>query len=128
MAFVRNGNLWYYDLHSEKLNQVFSFVQDSTDYIRDYYDQHNIRIINIDNDGNIDFVVYGYMNCGDYEGRVGIILYSYDVKKNQINERIYLPLETSYQQLKEDFGDFCSSSTSFTLVPAVIFTLHLRAL
>lgn len=107
MAFVRNGNLWYYDLHSEKLNQVFSFVQDSTDYIRDYYDQHNIRIINIDNDGNIDFVVYGYMNCGDYEGRVGIILYSYDVKKNQINERIYLPLETSYQQLKEDFGDFC---------------------
>ena len=41
MAFVRNGNLWYYDLHSEKLNQVFSFVQDSTDYIRDYYDQHN---------------------------------------------------------------------------------------
>ena len=60
MAFVLNGNLWYYDLHSEKLNQVFSFVQNSTDYIRDYYDQHNIRIINIDNDGNIDFVVYGY--------------------------------------------------------------------
>ncbi len=107
MAFVRNGNLWYYDLSTEKLNQVFSFVQDSTNYIQDYYDQHDIRIINIDNDGNIDFVVYGYMNCGDYEGRVGIILYSYDSKKNQINERIYLPLETSFQQLKEDFGDFC---------------------
>ena len=69
MAFVRNGNLWYYDLSTEKLNQVFSFVQDSTNYIQDYYDQHDIRIINIDNDGNIDFVVYGYMNCGDYEGR-----------------------------------------------------------
>lgn len=107
MAFVRNGNLWYYDLNTENLNQVFSFVQNSTDYIRDYYDQHDIRIINIDNDGNIDFVVYGYMNCGDYEGRVGIILYNYDAKKNQINERIYLPLETTFQQLKEDFGDFC---------------------
>lgn len=107
MAFVRNGNLWYYDLNTENLNQVFSFVQNSTDYIRDYYDQHDIHIINIDNDGNIDFVVYGYMNCGDYEGRVGIILYNYDAKKNQINERIYLPLETSFQQLKEDFGDFC---------------------
>ncbi len=107
MAFVRNGNLWYYDLNTENLNQVFSFVQNSTDYIRDYYDQHDIRIINIDNDGNIDFVVYGYMNCGDYEGRVGVILYNYDAKKNQINERIYLPLETTFQQLKEDFGDFC---------------------
>lgn len=107
MAFVRNGNLWYYDLSTEKLNQVFSFIQNSDDYQRDYYDQHDIRIVNVDNEGNIDFVVYGYMNCGDYEGRVGILLYNYDPKKNQINERIYLPLDTTYQQLKEDFGTFC---------------------
>jgi hypothetical protein len=107
MAFARNGNLWYYDLSTEKLNQVFSFVQNSDDYLRDYYDQHDIRIINVDEEGNIDFVVYGYMNCGDYEGRVGIILYSYDPVKNHITERIYLPLDTTYQQLKEDFGSFC---------------------
>lgn len=107
MAFVRNGNLWYYDLSTEKLNQVFSFVQNSEDYTRDYYDQHDIRIVNVDDEGNIDFVVYGYMNCGDYEGRVGIILYNYDPNKNQINERIYLPLDTTYQRLKEDFGRFC---------------------
>lgn len=30
----------------------------------EYYDQHNIRILNLDDDGNISFVVYGYMNCG----------------------------------------------------------------
>jgi hypothetical protein len=107
MAFARNGNLWYYDLSTEKLNQVFSFVQNSDDYLRDYYDQHDIRIINVDEEGNIDFVVYGYMNCGDYEGRVGIILYSYDSAKNHITERIYIPLDTTYQQLKEDFGSFC---------------------
>ena len=106
VAFVRNGNLWYYDLSSENLNMVFSFVQNSNDYVRDYYDQHDIHIINVDNNGNIDFIVYGYMNCGDYEGRVGILLYSYDPKKNQINERIYLPLDTTYQQLKEDLGQF----------------------
>lgn len=105
-AFVRNGSLWYYDLNSNKLNQVFSFVQNSNDYLRDYYDQHNIRIINIDKDGNIDFVVYGYMNCGDYEGRVGILLYNYKPEDNQINERVYIPLTTTYQQLKEDFGTF----------------------
>lgn len=106
VAFVRNGNLWYYDLSSENLNMVFSFVQNSNDYVRDYYDQHDIHIINVDNNGNIDFIVYGYMNCGDYEGRVGILLYNYDPKKNQINERIYLPLDTTYQQLKEDLGQF----------------------
>lgn len=106
VAFVRNGSLWYYDLKTNKLNQVFSFVQNSDDYLRDYYDQHNIRILNVDKDGNIDFIVYGYMNCGDYEGRVGILLYNYKPTENQIYERVYIPLTTTYQQLKEDFGTF----------------------
>lgn len=107
VAFVRNGSLWYYDLKTNRLNQVFSFVQNSNDYLRDYYDQHNIRILNVDDDGNTDFIVYGYMNCGDYEGRVGILLYSYKPEENQITERVYIPLTTTYQQLKEDFGTFC---------------------
>ncbi len=107
VVFVRNGSLWYYDLTKNQLNQVFSFIQDSKDYLRDFYDQHDIRILNIDNEGNINFVVYGYMNSGDYEGRVGILLYNYESDKNHINERVYIPLATTYQQLKEDFGSFC---------------------
>lgn len=105
-AFVRNGSLWYYDLETNELNQVFSFVQSSDDYFRDHYDQHNIRILNVDEEGNIDFLVYGYMNCGDYEGRVGILLYHYEPEENQITERVSIPLNTTYQQLKEDFGTF----------------------
>lgn len=106
VAFVRNGSLWYYNLDNNTLTSVFSFQQNSKDYLRDYYDQHDIKILKIDNDGNISFMLYGYMNCGDYEGRVSVLLYDYDSKKNQITERIYLPLTTTYQQLKEDLGEF----------------------
>lgn len=107
MAFVRNGSLWYYDMKKNELHSVFTFQADTNDYLRDYFDQHNIRILKVDNNGNISFVVYGYMNCGDYEGRVGILLYDYSAADNQITERVYLPLTTTYEQLKEDFGDFC---------------------
>lgn len=106
-AFVRNGSLWYFDLKAQNLERVFSFQQDSRDYERAGYDQHDIRILKMDDSGQIRFVVYGYMNCGDYEGRVGILLYSYDPSKHQITERVYIPLETTYQQLKEDFGKYC---------------------
>ena len=51
-------------------------------------------------------MVYGYMNCGDYEGRVGILLYDYDAKTNKITERVYIPLETSFQKLNQDLGTF----------------------
>lgn len=106
VAFVRNGSLWYYNLNSNIITSVFSFDQGSKDYLRHYYNQHDINILNIDDNGNISFMLYGYMNCGDYEGRVGVLLYDYDSKKNQILERVYLPLTITYQQLKEDIGEF----------------------
>lgn len=106
-AFVRNGSLWFYDIEKQTLTQVFSFSKKNPDYLRDNYDQHNIKILKINKDKSLSFVVYGYMNCGDYEGRVGIILYDYTPENNQIKERVYIPLETTYQQLKEDFGNFC---------------------
>lgn len=107
VAFVRNGSLWYYDMKINKLHEVFTFEKNSRDYLRDCYDQHDIKIIKVDDDGNMSFVVYGYMNCGDYEGRVGILLYDYSAKENRITERVYLPIQTTYDQLKEDLGDFC---------------------
>lgn len=107
IAFVRNGSLWYYDLKENLLSNVFSFEKNKSDYLRDHYDQHDVRILNMDDSGNINFMVYGYMNCGDYEGRVGILLYSYNAEKNHITERVYIPLLTTYQQLKEDLGKFC---------------------
>ncbi|MCH5267565.1 MAG: hypothetical protein J1E62_04390 [Lachnospiraceae bacterium] len=107
MAFVRNGSLWYYDMKKNDLYNVFTFQANTKDYERDYFDQHDIRILKVDNNGNISFVVYGYMNCGDYEGRVGILLYDYSASDNQITERVYVPLTTTYEQLKHDFGDFC---------------------
>lgn len=106
VAFVRNGSLWYYNLNANKVTSVFSFDKGSKDYMRHYYNQHDIKILNIEDNGNISFMLYGYMNCGDYEGRVGILLYDYDSKKNQILERVYLPLTITYQQLKEDIGEF----------------------
>lgn len=106
ITFVRNGNLYYYDLENNKFTTAFSFSDNSGDYLRDYYMQHNIKILKIDDNGNISFMLYGYMNGGDYEGRVGIILYEYDPKENKISERVYIPLTTTYQQLKEDIGNY----------------------
>lgn len=106
VAFVRNGSLWYYDLKSNKLSSVFSFAQKSNDYLRENYDQHDIQILKVKDNGDISFILYGYMNCGDYEGRVGILLYDYSAKNNRITERVYIPLTTTYQQLKEDLGNF----------------------
>lgn len=110
-AFVRQRELWLYTAADNQIIRVFSFRQKNTDYIRDVFEQHNVRILNMDNDGNIDFIVYGYMNRGEYEGRVGIVLYHYDRILGRIEEQIYIPVNTTYQILEEELSDFTYQST-----------------
>ena len=105
LAFVRNNVLWFYDLGNNIITKVFSFRQESTDYLRELYDQHEIRILNMDAEGNLDFMVYGYMNRGQYEGRVAIILYRFVRAENRIEELVYIPVEEPYQNLKENLGE-----------------------
>lgn len=105
LAFVRNRELWFYDLEKNEITKVFSFRQEKTDYLRDIYDQHDIRILNMDAEGNLDFMVYGYMNRGQYEGRVAVVLYHFIRAEGRIEEQVYIPIDEPYQSLKENLGE-----------------------
>lgn len=106
LSFVRQKELWLYNLSENKMINVFSFRQEDTDYIRDTYGEHDVRILNMDNEGNIDFMVYGYMNRGVYEGRVGIVFYKYYIGEGRIEEVLYIPMDITYQLLKEGIENF----------------------
>lgn len=106
LCFVRNKILWYYDMITNNMVKVFTFEQDKSDFIRDCYDQHDIKILNIDADGNIDFVVYGYMNRGEYEGRTAVILYRFYSVDNRVEEQVYIPMNIPYDVMKQDLEGF----------------------
>jgi hypothetical protein len=105
LAFVRNRELWFYNMEDNEITKVFSFRQENTDYLRELYDQHDIRILNMDVEGNLEFMVYGYMNRGQYEGRVAVILYRFVRAENRIEELVYIPIEEPYQTLKENLSE-----------------------
>ena len=49
----------------------------------------------MENDGTVDFLVYGYMNRGIHEGQVGVILYRYNSNENSIEAVSYTHLYPS---------------------------------
>lgn len=106
VSFVRERALWLYNIVENSAVQIFSFLDGSDDYEKGGYDQHDICILDMDQDGNMNFMVYGYMNRGDYEGSVGIVLYKYYANEKRVEEQVYIPLETTYQMLKEDLNSF----------------------
>ncbi len=112
LAFVRDKELYFYDLSENEITKVFTFRQNTPDYLRDYYDQHDIRILNMDAEGNVNFLVYGYMNRGQYEGRMAVILYRYIRAEERIEELVYIPVEEPYQNLKENLGELSYLNSS----------------
>lgn len=106
MAFAYDGELFVYDIVNNKASKAFTFRESNSDYEREYYDNHDIKILRVNNNGTVDFMVYGYMNCGEYEGRVGILLYRYYAESDAKEERLYMPINSSYEVLKSDMTDF----------------------
>src|SRR5699024_8054434 len=62
VAFVQQGDLWSYNIDTNKMPRVFSFRDSENDDERNDISQHDIRIVRVAETGDIDFVLYGYMN------------------------------------------------------------------
>ena len=102
IAYVVNRDLWSYDQSSEKAVKIFSFRSGDEDEIRNGYDQHDIRILSIGDNGDVNFIVYGYMNRGIHEGAMGIAMYQYSSDENAIKEKFFTPVTQSFEMLKDD--------------------------
>ena len=104
IAFVQEGELWCYDRLGGKIAQVFSFRGAEGIDARENWDQHEIKIVRVDEAGSVDFVVYGYMNRGEHEGEVGIGVYHFDGLVHTVNEEVFIPFKESFEILKAEMG------------------------
>lgn len=105
-AFSRNGNVYMYDLTENKIYNVYSQYVNIEKFDHEFYRQQDIHIISIDEEGNVCFAVYGYIAHGAYEGKVAIVLYRFHKSDNAIEELLYIPFQTTYQILKENFEEY----------------------
>lgn len=98
-VFEAANRLFSYNLVNNKLAVIFSFYdKDNTDE-RTLYNQHGIKILDVDEGGNVSFAIYGYMNRGRHEGEVGVQLYNYDSSLNTLEEIVYIPYDKTYAVL-----------------------------
>lgn len=104
VSFVQAGQLYEYDQNKQELTKVFGFMGEDVNDSRAYYKEHNILVLNIDESGTMDFVVYGYMNAGAHEGECGIDLYHYDSTTKEATEQTFISTTKSYQILNANFS------------------------
>jgi hypothetical protein len=104
VAFVQNNQLWFYDYQAGQMVKVFSFLGEDYRDIQNNYNEHSIDILDMDKNGNITFIVYGYMNRGSHEGENGICVYRFDGQDRVNEEVMFIPTKIPYEYMKEDIS------------------------
>lgn len=114
-AFVVQDELWYYDYQKSNMYKVFSFEGEDYRDSRSNYQKHDIQIMKMKSNGDISFVVYGYMNRGKHEGENGISVYQFTAADQKIEELAFIPTQIQYEMMKNDIkkGAFLSDNGQF---------------
>lgn len=95
ITFIQEREVWNYNKKENEVSLVFSFADAENNDSRNYNDNHMIRLIDMDKEGNTTFAVYGYMNRGVHEGQVGAAIYYFDIVNNCVEEKAFIPSKQS---------------------------------
>lgn len=89
-AFVYKNELWRLEMASNQLTKVFEFDHLNSDYILDENNDHAIKLLEVDNKGNIRYMIYGYMAAGEMCGYNGIMINKYQNSANENRTGLFI--------------------------------------
>ena len=129
LAFVQENELWAYRINGGKMTKVFGFPQEENMDYRDFYDQNNIKVLRVDNSGDLWFALSGYMNRGKREGENGIGIFYYEEASSTVEEILFIRTMESYDTLKLDIDDLTyitdNQEDCYILLEGVVYRVDL---
>lgn len=129
VCFAVEGQLWYYDYQSSDIYKVYSVGSENISDMRNVTGNHGIKLLSMDDKGNIVYLVYGHINRGRHEGMNGIQIMKYDVKTNCNEELSFLSTSLPYDSMKEDLEKFSylnSNSVFYCILEGDLHEINLK--
>lgn len=128
-AFVSANRLFCYNSNNNRFSQLFAFYTKDHEDERTFYNQNDIRVLSVDEAGNVQFAVYGYMNRGTHEGKMGVAVYLFNGVLNTIEEEAFVPYNRSFATLENDVEKLMylnSNEELFVYLGGSIFCINLN--
>ncbi len=89
-AFVSENRLFMFNNSESRLAYLFGFFDTDNNDIRTRWNNNTIKILKVDEAGNVKFAVAGYHARGIHEGQVGIAVYDYNASINAVEEQVFI--------------------------------------
>jgi len=129
VSFVQNRELWSYNKEESEFALVFSFAHSETEDVRNANDNHLVKILSVEENGNVTFGVYGYMNRGLHEGESGVAIYYFNLAQNTVEEKAFIPSTNSQPVIEEELGELAyynnETNILYLLASGILYKIDL---
>ncbi len=128
-AFVQAGGLYAGNISDRSVARVFRFAETDDSDGGNLNPEYGIRILSVDENGGVRFLVYGYMSRGVHEGECGISACVYNHAYRTIEEMAFIPYDKSYELLKvqvEKTSFWNYNNRLFLLLDDALYSVDLR--
>ena len=99
-AFTEAGEVWIYDRKEGTAARLYGSGSRNRESDYCYFNPGSPRVISVDDEGTTYFTVVGRQNYDRLEGRNGISLYKYNLKKTELSLLFFLETPESYEALR----------------------------
>ena len=131
ISFVQEREVWHYDKTENRISLLFSFADAENNDIRNYNDDHAIRLLDMDETGNTVFAVYGYMNRGKHEGQTGAAIYYYNIAENYVQEKAFISSRQSGEIVRQSLSQLTyynkSSNVLYAIFEGALYKIDLKS-
>lgn len=126
IAFQVNGDVYTMELGAKKLRPLYKCGASSSRNLN----TTKAKVINVDNKGNVDFMVYGYCVDAIHSGQNGINIMRYNAKDNITYENTFIPCNISAQAIEKQISNVCyvGDGTVYIMLDKTIYYVNSKTM
>lgn len=106
-AFCKEREIYRYDAETKTMTNIYSYHIQSKETFEDVSNNFAVKIMDVNDLGDVTYIVYGYNMTGLNEGNMGIGVFTYHTETNESEENIFIPIYTTFQSLQYDIQRLC---------------------
>ena len=100
-AFTDDGELWLFSAAESEYRELFTLrTEKEVRANKDY----RIRVVEAADNGDVTFLVYGYMNRGPHEGMTGVSVFKYRSETDDLSELKFIRSRNGSSMIAEEIG------------------------
>ncbi len=126
-AFITENQLWFYDYKNTCMSNIYGFWKGTMADIQEIQNRLGFNLLYINDDGVVDFCVYGRIPRGTHEGQNGIILYEYKEETGELKELSFIETEITYDLMTQGVGRFAYYNRDYKVFYTILDNALIKA-